>query len=515
MSTNLYQILRDGFQNHLDKPCLKTPDGQCWTFGELDVLSARFCALLKTKGLQIGDRIVVQADKSVGCVALYLATLRLGAIYCPLNTAYTAKEVEYFLSDTTPKLFVARPQSREELSRIAATQNCEIAVLDTTPLGELWAEALDTEPDHEITSLEPSALAAIVYTSGTTGRSKGAMISHRALIYNVETLHDIWGFEDGDVLIHALPIYHVHGLFFAIHTALLNASTTYFHPGFDAAQVKRDLKHATVLMGVPTFYSRLLAQDDFGPQDCGTMRVFISGSAPLTAQASEEWTKTTGHPILERYGMSEAGIITSNPLKGDRVPGTVGFALPNMELKVCDEAGNERPAGQIGMIEIRGEGLFEGYWQKPEKTAEEVRPDGFFTTGDMGLMDETGRVSIVGRDKDLIISGGFNIYPKEIESVLDDIEGIKETAVIGAPHADLGEGVVAVLVPDGATPDQSGIQAALDEMLARFKHPRRFYWVDALPRNAMGKVQKPCFETRTATLIRLRPHGPYQALLVS
>lgn len=487
--SNLYFALREGFSASLDKPCLITPEGEQWSYGNIDELAARFAALLKSNGVTPGERVVVQVDKSPGAVALYLGTLRVGAIFVPLNTSYTANEVGYFLSDAEPHVFVSRPDDGldEVVSSCGVSHHFRLGASSESGM---WHDAQSMPPDFEIEPRKADDLAALVYTSGTTGRSKGAMISHGALVSNAITLHRVWGFEDDDVLLHALPIFHIHGLFVALHTAMLNASTMIFLDSFDAKTVRDQLTNATILMGVPTFYTRLMGEEGFGSKECEHVRLFISGSAPLTAQASEQWTELTGHRILERYGMTEAGMITSNPLDGERLPGTVGYALPGVEVSICDGDGSELPRGEVGNIEIRGPNLFDGYWRKPEKTTEEVRDSGFFITGDLGTMEEDGRVRIVGRAKDLIISGGYNIYPKEIESVLDDIDGVLESAVVGVPHKDVGEGVVAVIVAESEPVDQTKIQETLNENLARFKHPRRFYFVDALPRNAMGKVQK-------------------------
>ena len=491
MAVNIFKTLQDGYAGKLDKKCLETPEGEVWTYQDIDDLSARFAAILIAKGVEPGDRVVAQVEKSPGAVGLYLGALRAGAAFVPLNTAYTASEVAYFLGDARPRLFVCRPEFIADLAPVAKSADVpHISALDGNSEAGLWREALDAEPWNDVAMRDEVDLASILYTSGTTGRSKGAMLSHRSLISNATTLHEIWGYQPDDVLIHALPIFHIHGLFVALHTALLNGSTILFHSSFSAAAVRNDLARASLLMGVPTFYSRLLAEEGFGSEDCKTMRLFISGSAPLTAQASEEWTAATGHKILERYGMTEAGMITSNPLDGKRIPGTVGYPLPGVDVRICDSDGAELPRGEVGGIEVRGPNLFSGYWEMPEKTAEEIRENGFFITGDLGEMSEDGRVKIVGRAKDLIISGGYNIYPKEIESVLDDIEGVKESAVVGVPHADVGEGVVAVLVAEGKALEDSVITSALADKLARFKHPRRIYWKDDLPRNAMGKVQK-------------------------
>ncbi len=494
MNDNLYALFQKSFEHAFDKPYLVTPKGTVTTYGELDELSAKFAAQLLGLGVAPGDRIVAQIDKSVGAVALYLGALRAGAVFVPLNTAYTANEVAYFLEDAEPKLLVCRPQDIDALGPI--TKTCGVANVQSMgwaarldDASDFWSTAAACSPAHDIVARAADDLASILYTSGTTGRSKGAMLTHENLRSNALALHKLWGFVPNDVLLHALPIFHIHGLFVALHTALINASTILFLEKFDVEQVRAELSKASVMMGVPTFYTRLLAAG-LSKAECNHMRLFISGSAPLTAQASDEWAARTGHRILERYGMTEAGMITSNPLEGERIAGTVGYALPGVEVRVADEKGDEQPRGEIGVIEVRGPNIFKGYWRMSEKTREEFRSDGFFITGDNGVMAPDGRVTIVGRAKDLIISGGYNIYPKEIEAVLDDIYSVKESAVVGAPHKDLGEGVVAVLVADKEKVSDHEIEAALNERLARFKHPRKFFWVDELPRNAMGKVQK-------------------------
>ena len=452
-----------------------------WTYGDLDRASARFAAALRGRSVEPGDRVLVQAPKSMEAVALYLGVLRCGGVYVPLNTAYTEREVDFFVGDASPRVVVRGAVAAD------SDDGGDPRAVD---IDALWGEAQAALADPTIEPRADADLAAICYTSGTTGRSKGAMITHGNLTSNALSLHEIWGFESGDVLLHALPIFHVHGLFVALHTAFLNASKVLFLPAFDAAEVRSLLPAATVLMGVPTFYSRLLAEPGFGRADCESIRLFVSGSAPLTEAVFGEFEARTGHRILERYGMTEAGMITSNPLRGERVAGAVGFALPDVEVRVVNEDGAELPAGEVGVLEIRGPNLFPGYWGLPEKTAEEMRADGFFVTGDLASVDGEGRVTLVGRGKDLIIAGGLNVYPKEVEDRLDEVEGVAESAVIGAPHTDLGEGVVAVLVAEQAPVGDDTLRSALDAGLARFKHPRRFYWVDELPRNAMGKVQK-------------------------
>lgn len=477
---NLYALLYERFAAAFDRPALAWPGGGdgsgsvTWTYGELDRASARFAAALRRRGVAPGDRVLVQVPKSPEAVALYLGVLRCGGVYVPLNTAYTEREVAFFSGDASPRVVVGAEADGPRGVDIDA----------------LWSEAPAQNAEPTIEPRGDDDLAAICYTSGTTGRSKGAMIMHRNLTSNALALHRIWGFESGDVLLHALPIFHVHGLFVALHTAFLNASKVIFLPAFDAAEVRRLLSEATVLMGVPTFYSRLLAEPGFASADCENIRLFVSGSAPLTEAVFGDFQARTGHRILERYGMTEAGMITSNPLDGERVAGTVGFPLPDVEVRAVGEDGAEVPAGEVGTLEIRGPNLFAGYWGLPDKTAAEMRGDGFFVTGDLASVDGEGRVTLVGRGKDLIIAGGFNVYPKEVEDRLDEVVGVAESAVIGAPHADLGEGVVAVLVAEVAPVEDDTLRAALDAGLARYKHPRRFFWVDELPRNAMGKVQK-------------------------
>lgn len=493
MSSNLFELFQKKYLPHLDKTFLELPNGSCYSFGEIDELSARMAARLKEEGLVVGDRLVAQVDKTPAAVALYLATLRIGGIFVPLNTAYTSSEVEYFLGDATPRLFFCRAQSLISLSEIASSQGVsKTIVLGNSDSESFWAESCATTPLMDIEPRSEIDLASFLYTSGTTGRSKGAMLSHGNLASNATTLHQLWQFQPEDVLLHALPIFHIHGLFVALHCALLNASKVIFLPSFNVTEIIKGMRgEATVLMGVPTFYSRLLDNSDFCSEDCKNMRLFISGSAPMTEQVHKAWTDKTGHKILERYGMTEAGMITSNPYDGDRIPGTVGYTLPGVEVRVADDQGNEIKRGEIGTIEVRGPNIFQGYWQMPEKTAEEFRQDGFFITGDLGIMDKKGRVSIVGRGKDLIISGGYNIYPKEIEVILDEHTDVLESAVIGIPNSDFGESVVAIVVAEsGKKPTEEALKSYLSEKLARFKQPKTIVFVEELPRNTMGKVQK-------------------------
>lgn len=433
------------------------------SYSELDRAVGGYAATLVRLGAAPGDRVLCQMDKSVESALLYLACLRAGLVYVPLNTAYTPAERRWFIEDAEPKLSFAP--------------------------GHLGLADLDSAPaTFETVARGADDLAAILYTSGTTGRSKGAMLSHGNLSSNARVLKDYWRWRDGDVLIHALPIYHVHGLFVALHGALLNGSTMLWHAGFDAEAVIADLARATILMGVPTFYTRLLTCPSLTREAMAGMRLFVSGSAPLLEATFAEFEARTGHRILERYGMTEAGMICSNPYEGERVPGTVGFPLPGVEARIRDE-----------VLEIRGPNLFKGYWRQPERTAQEFRGDGFFITGDIATMASDGRVAIVGRAKDLIIAGGLNIYPREVELALDAVPGVGESAVIGVPHADLGEAVVAIVVRSDPALEEAALLAGVAE-LARFKQPRRIVFVEALPRNAMGKVQKAALREAHARL---------------
>ena len=455
MSDNLYSLLAAGFPADRARHAFRPPVGPAVSYGELEQLTARVAAALRARGVAPGDRVALQVEKSIEAVVIYLATLRIGAVFLPLNAAYTPAEVGYFLEDAEPAVFIQDAQG-------------------------FMAEAGRLKPDPAIEPRTASDLASIIYTSGTTGRSKGAMLTHGALAANAPALHEAWGFSPDDVLLHALPIFHVHGLFVALHCAFLSGCPMIWLNRFDEAAVLEGLKGATVMMGVPTFYTRLLSHPGLSREATAHMRLFISGSAPLLEGAFTEFEARTGHRILERYGMSEAVIITTNPLEGERVPGSVGFPLPGVDLRI---GGGE----ETGVIEIRGPSVFSGYWRMPEKTAEEFTTDGFFITGDVGRVDPEGRLWISGRAKDLIISGGYNVYPKEVELLLDEEPGVRESAVIGAPHPDFGEGVVAVVEGEG---DEAALIASLRSRLAGYKTPKRIIFVAALPRNAMGKVQK-------------------------
>ncbi|MDQ4136205.1 MAG: malonyl-CoA synthase [Pseudomonadota bacterium] len=475
-----------------DKIAIETPEGGRHSYADLAALAGRIANALVRRGVDPGDRVAVQVEKSVPALALYLATVRAGAVFLPLNTAYTLAELEYFVGDAEPKLIVCDPAKREGVAKIGARSNASVETLDASGCGSLMdlaeAEPLEFNTVHRA----PDDLAAILYTSGTTGRSKGAMITHENLVSNALTLIDYWRFTKDDVLLHALPIFHVHGLFVASNVVLFTGASMIFLQRFDAGEVMRFMPRATAMMGVPTFYVRLLQHPDLNRETTKHMRLFVSGSAPLLADTHREWEARTGHAILERYGMTETGMNTSNPYEGDRVAGAVGFPLPGVVMRVTDpETGKELPAGEIGMLEVKGPNVFKGYWRMPEKTEAEFREDGFFITGDLGKIDERGYVHIVGRGKDLIITGGYNVYPKEIESEIDAIPGVVESAVIGVPHPDFGEGVTAVVVPEkNAGLDEKQILAAIEGRLAKFKLPKRVILVDDLPRNTMGKVQK-------------------------
>ncbi|MEM7722519.1 MAG: malonyl-CoA synthase [Pseudomonadota bacterium] len=467
------------------------PNAPDVTFGALWDGAGRFATTLLDLGVKPGDRVAVQVPKSLEALQLYLGTVMAGGFFLPLNTAYTPAEVSYFLGNATPRVFVCDPGALDALGPVATEAGCtHLETLDASGDGTLATNARTATPLTTPISRGPEDLAAILYTSGTTGRSKGAMLSHRALLSNSQTLTDLWRFTSKDVLIHALPIYHTHGLFVASNVALLSGASVVFLPGFDADAILDVMPTATSLMGVPTFYTRLLADPRLTKDRAANMRLFISGSAPLVADTHAAWEARTGHRILERYGMTETNMNTSNPYDGDRRAGTVGFPLPDVELRVMGDAGEVAP-GEIGIIEVRGPNVFSGYWQMAEKTAEDLRPDGWFITGDLGRVDADGYVTIVGRGKDLIITGGFNVYPKEVEAAIDAIPGVSESAVIGVPHPDFGEGVVAVVVPDGTVPiKKAQILAELSVCLAKFKQPKEVVFVDALPRNTMGKVQK-------------------------
>jgi len=492
VNSNLYGLLAARFRSSLDAVCLELEDGKCYTYADLESESARYANLLASLGLERGDRVAAQIDKTPQTVFLYLGCLRAGFVYLPLNTAYRQGEVEFFLGDAEPKVAVGRPEAGPwfgEATRKAGVPH--VFVLDAQGGGSLAAAAAVQPATFTTAASEATDLASIIYTSGTTGRSKGAMVTHGNLASNALALHGYWGFRPGDALVHALPLFHVHGLFVALHTALLNASRIFFLSKFDALQVMRHLPQATVFMGVPTYYVRLLAESGFTRELCANMRLFVSGSAPLLFETFNEFRQRTGHTILERYGMTETGMNTSNPCDGERRGGTVGFPLPGVEVRVVDDSDRPLPAGEIGGIQVRGPNVLPGYWRLPEKTKEEFTADGFFRTGDVGKFDGDGYLTIVGRSKDLVISGGYNVYPKEIELLLDELPEVEESAVIGVPHPDFGEAVTAVIVSKkGAQLTEERVIAHVKSKLANFKVPKRVHFVPELPRNAMGKVQK-------------------------
>lgn len=491
MNNNLYALLKESFTPMQDRVFLQLANGQTWTYREMDRLCARFARAFLDKGVSRGDRIVVQVEKSAAAIAVYLAGLRIGAVYIPLNPAYTLPEVEYFLTDANPAVFICTPERYREFQPLVRKAGIRHHYpLGISDAGGLWHRVKDLNGYEEIAVMAETDCAAMLYTSGTTGRPKGAMLSHGNLSSNALTLHDYWGFNTADVLLHALPVFHVHGLFVALHCAMLSACRVLFLPSFDVDRVLACLPRATVMMGVPTYYSRLLAHQEFDPAVCRNNRLFISGSAPLSPQTFTEFEQRTGHKILERYGMTETGMIASNPLQGERIAGTVGFPLPGIEVRICDEAGKPLPDGEIGNVEVRGPNVFPGYWKRPELAGEVFREDGYFITGDLGHLDN-GRLTLAGRGKDLIISGGLNVYPREIETCLDQLPGIRESAVIGVPHPDYGEAVVAVVVAQtGAALTEEQIKDGIRPGLAGFKQPKRVFIVDELPRNAMGKVEK-------------------------
>ena len=494
---NLFAALRAAFPAALDKVAIETDNGLSYSWADLDRASAMLANLLQSLGLPAGSRVAVQVEKSVEALMLYLATLRAGYVFLPLNTAYQSAEIAYFIGNAEPAVVVCSSKNFGWVSKIAFKAGTQhVFTLDDDRSGSLLARAAHCSDQHAVAVMQEDELAAILYTSGTTGRSKGAMLSHGNLLSNARVLRDYWGWkkpgEGGDVLIHALPIFHVHGLFVAIHGALISGSKMIWLAKFDPKRVVEKLPEATVFMGVPTLYVRLLAEPGLNAQACRNMRLFIAGSAPLLMETFTDWQQRTGHTILERYGMSETAMLTSNPYQGgERRGGTVGFALPGVSLRVQGDEGQPLPVGEIGNIQVKGANVFKGYWRMPEKTAEEFTADGYFKTGDVGKIDERGYITIVGRSKDLIISGGYNVYPAEIEGYINDMHGVAESALVGVPHPDFGEvGVALVIAKPGVTLDAGRIVAALKSKLANFKIPKQCFVVNELPRNTMGKVQK-------------------------
>ena len=500
---NLFFRIRQTFAHRMDRVCLTTDGGRDVTFAEIDDSTARLVRRLKDHGVVAGDRVTVQVDKSPEALFLYLACLRMGAVYMPLNAGYTMAELDYFLSDASPKLVVCTPLAAADMAGPAEESGAgAVLTLDGQGGGSLLAGLESLVPDHLLAQTTADDIAAMLYTSGTTGRSKGAMLTQRGLLSNAEVLTREWGFTEADILVHALPIFHVHGLFVALGCAFLSGARMLFHSTFDADRVVDDFARATVFMGVPTHYTRLLANPRLTRPATAGMRLFVSGSAPLQPDTFHDFHRRTGHVILERYGMTETGMNTSNPLTGERRVGTVGFALPGIDLRIADDTGRPLPRGEVVVIEVKGPNLLKGYWRNPEKTREAFRDDGFFITGDLAREDPDGYVRIVGRVSDMIISGGYNVYPKEIETIIDEMDGIAESAVIGVPHPDFGEGVVAVLIARAGAepPPPDVIVGALRERLAAFKVPKKILFVDALPRNTMGKVIKAELRKQYATL---------------
>ena len=500
---NLYTVLESGFPADRSTICLEIPGGRDRTWNEIDRGSARMANWLASLGIARGSRVAAPVEKSPEGLMLYLATLRAGFVFLPLNTAYRDAELEYFFGNATPAVVVCPGKSLGWIEPIAKKTNVAHCVtLNEDGTGALM-DAAASQPDTFTTlELSDDTLASILYTSGTTGRSKGAMLSHGNLGSNALTLREHWGWRSDDVLLHMLPIFHIHGLFVAVNGALLAGAKMIWLSKFDGKAAVRHLPGATLMMGVPTFYVRLLTEADFTCETCRNIRLFVSGSAPLLLETFTAFQERSGHTILERYGMSETGMLVSNPYRerdGRRFGGTVGKPLRGVSLRITGEDGRPCKPGEIGMIEVRGPGIFKGYWEMPEKTKEEFTADGWFRTGDMGrfggeaagLPVPDDYVSIVGRDKDLIISGGFNVYPKEIEGFIDDIPGVEESAVVGVPHPDFGEvGVAVVVAKPGVILDAAQIQVYLKTKIANFKVPKKVVIVPELPRNTMGKVQK-------------------------
>jgi len=500
MNANLFDAFTPSFENAAQRPSLRLTDGRIITYGRLEEEASRLSNFLTAEGVKPGDRVAVQVDKSAENVFLYLACLKAGAVYLPLNTAYTDSELDYFFGDAEPSLIVCTTDRADGIKSLGSAADVTLKSLDSNGGGSLMEAASTFDTRSPSAERKADDLAAILYTSGTTGRSKGAMITHGNLQANAETLIKAWGITGEDILLHALPIYHVHGLFVALNTCLMTSAEILFHPKFEADAVLDALPNATMMMGVPTFYTRLLAGSRLDADLCKRMRLFIAGSAPLLDETFRDFEERTGHSILERYGMTETGMLCSNPLDGERVPGMVGPPLDDVEARVADENGKLLEQGEVGILEVRGPNIFKGYWRMPEKTKEEFRDDGFFITGDIARIDEKGYVQIVGRAKDMIISGGFNVYPKEIEAVIDELNGVGESAVIGLKHRDFGEAVAAVVTAaSGQQLDEAAIMDACRSRLAGFKVPKVIFNVDALPRNTMGKVQKNQLRERFAS----------------
>ncbi len=490
MSDNLVDLFRSRTVD-LNKTLIETPAGRTISYGEVYGTVARYVAVLENLGVRPDDRVMVKVDKSPEAAMLYLSVLAMGAIFVPLNSDYTIAELDYFIGDAEPRVIICRPEEAGEVSKLTGRHGVSSCLtLGTDGTGSFLALLSAAEPELSIVPRGRDDLAAILYTSGTTGRSKGAMLSHGNLSSNALALVDSWKFTSNDILVHALPIFHSHGLFVGTNVTLMAGASMIFLPKFDADAIIGALPRATAMMGVPTFYTRLLRDPRLTRDLVSHMRVFISGSAPLLAETHREFEARTGHKILERYGMTETNMNTSNPYDGDRVPGSVGRPLPGVEVRIVDpDTGKSLPQGEVGMVELKGPNVFKGYWRNPEKTDESFRQDGFFITGDLGRIDERGYLHLSGREKDLIISGGFNVYPTEVETEIDALPGVIESAVVGVSHPDFGEGVTAVVVAREPL-DEAGVIAALGGRLAKYKLPKRVITVPELPRNTMGKVQK-------------------------
>ena len=503
MSGSLFALIQSRQSADPDRVILESTETGPLAWGEVDATTARLANLMTgAMALQPGDRVAVRVEKSPASLLLYLACLRAGLVYLPMNTAYSRDEVDYLVGNAEPGLVVCDPAAQDEVRAVAeAHGGAHVLTLDTRGGGGLMDAAAGSPPAFATVGRDRGDPAAMLYTSGTTGRPKGAVLSHGNLIANAEDLIATWRFTANDVLLHALPLFHAHGLFVACHCALLSGARLLWHARFDAARVIDDLSRATVFMGVPTFYTRLLAEPGFDRDLCAGMRVFISGSAPLLAETWHGFEARTGHQIVERYGMTETGMNTSNPMDGPRKPGAVGLPLPQTDVRIVGEDGAELGSDTVGGVQVRGANVFAGYWRMPDKTAEDFTADGWFKTGDVGLLDGDGHLHLVGRAKDLIITGGYNVYPKEVESVIDRLDGVVESAVVGVPHPDFGEAVTAVVVRAHGTeaPDAGTVIDAVKGAIANYKVPKQVHFVQELPRNAMGKVQKALLRTRFGT----------------
>lgn len=501
IENNLYCRLGIDNPERAQHTVLETENGKRWSYGDLSAMAKSLAQTLLNLGVQQGDRVSVQVDKSPEALALYLACLRIAAVYHPLNTAYSLVEMEYFLRNAAPRLLICSPEQEEPLTKLAQECGVEgVLTLDIMGKGSLMNN-LPSGRANDPVAVGLSTSAALLYSSGTTGHPKGIVLTHENLASNAEVLVDLWGFSADDVLLHCLPIYHVHGLFVACHCVLLSGASMLWNRAFEANSAMAQLERSSVMMGVPTYYTRLLALPGFNADSSRSIRLFISGSAPLLSNTFAEFEQRTGHRILERYGMTETGMSTSNPLNGERKAGTVGFPLPGIEVRIEDDSGAVLPTGAVGNLLVKGPNVFKEYWGMPEKTAADFTENGFFKTGDLASIDTEGYVAIVGRSKDLIITGGLNVYPKEIEVLIDRYEGVSESAVIGLPDDDFGERVVAVVVPDGTLASQAleqRLRSSLQESLAGFKRPKQYILLESLPRNAMGKVQKALLRERFA-----------------